>query len=394
MARRDPLQDEAFSLVLGGPLYQLYLRTRMVRRPLQLLHRRLIALPALLWLPLLVLSIHEGVAWSGTALPFLHDIAVYARFLVAVPLLLLAEIAVHAGLSSVAQDFVESDVLPDKAMPAFRASVERVMRLRNSPWIEAALLVLVLFLGPWVWRHANESMAIDAWWMSNDGRGLNAAGWWFQHVSGPLFQFLLLRWYFRIALWWLWLWHVSRLPLTLRATHPDRAGGIGFLAVSVASFVLVLVAQGVSVAGTVAREVMRGAATVNDHLPAIVVICLLMVLGVTGPLFFFASHMVRARRAEMRRFGGLAADYVMVFERRWLARRNAEQDPELLGSADFSGLADIGASMDVVYEMRPVPLDRRTFVMLVLAVAAPFAPLVFTVASFRELLSKVLGLLL
>jgi len=30
----------------------------------------------------------------------------------------------------------------------------------------------------------------------------------------------------------------------------------------------------------------------------------------------------------------------------------------------------------------------------VLSVAAPFAPLVFTVASFRELLSKVLGLLL
>jgi len=104
--------------------------------------------------------------------------------------------------------------------------------------------------------------------------------------------------------------------------------------------------------------------------------------------------MVRARRAELRRFGGLAADYVLVFERRWLARRNAEQDPELLGSADFSGLADIGASMDVVYEMRPVPLDRRTLVMLVLSVAAPFAPLVFTVASFRELLSKVQGLLL
>src|SRR5207342_3743348 len=97
---------------------------------------------------LFVLSIYEGVAWSGTALPFLHDIAVYARFLVAVPLLLLAEIAVHAGLRSIAQEFVESDVLPDKAVPAFRASVERVMRLRNSPWIEVALLVLVLLAGP------------------------------------------------------------------------------------------------------------------------------------------------------------------------------------------------------------------------------------------------------
>lgn len=394
MARRDAARDEDFSLVVGGPLYQLYLRTHMAQAPLRLLRRRMIAMAALLWLPMFALSAYEGVAWSGTALPFLHDISMYASFLVAVPLLVLAEPTVHTGLRTIARNFVDAELVPDQALPDFRASIDRVMQLRNNPWIELALLVFVFVGGPWVWRQSNAWVAIDAWWMSNDGTGLNAAGWWFEHVSAPLLQFLLLRWYYRIALWWYWLWRVSRLALTLRATHPDRAGGIGFLATSVASFVLVLLAQGTVVAGKIAREVMRGGATLNDHVPAMVVMGAFLVFAVVGPLFFFSPRMVKARRSELQRFGALAADYVMVFERRWLARRNADKDPELLGSADFSGLADIGGSMGVVTEMRPVPIDRRTLVMLVIAVAAPFAPLVFTVASFRELLSKVLGMLL
>ncbi|UHQ20922.1 hypothetical protein LVB87_07245 [Lysobacter sp. KIS68-7] len=394
MARRDAAQDEDFSLILGGPLYQLYLRTRMAQPPLRLLRRRMIVLAALLWLPMFALAVYEGVAWSGTALPFLNDISMYASFLVAVPLLVLAEPTVHIGLRTIARNFVDADLVPDNALPDFRASINGVIRLRNSAWIEVALLALVFIAGPWIWRQANASVAIDAWWMANDGSGLNTAGWWFEHISAPLLQFLLLRWYYRIGLWWYWLWRVSRLPLTLRATHPDRAGGIGFLTTSVASFVLVLLAQGAVVAGKIAREVLRGAATLNDHVPAMVVMGALLVLAVVGPLFFFSPSMVQARRLELQRFGALAADYVMVFERRWLARRNADKDPELLGSADFSGLADIGGSMGAVTDMRPVPLDRRTLVMLVIAVAAPFAPLVFTVASFRELLSKVLGMLL
>ena len=51
---------EDFSLVVGGPLYQLFLRTRLVRPPLELVHRRMLVIPLLAWLPLLALSLAEG----------------------------------------------------------------------------------------------------------------------------------------------------------------------------------------------------------------------------------------------------------------------------------------------------------------------------------------------
>jgi hypothetical protein len=49
-----------FSLVLGGPLYQLYLRTRLARAPIELLHRRIIAFVLITWVPLWLLTAIEG----------------------------------------------------------------------------------------------------------------------------------------------------------------------------------------------------------------------------------------------------------------------------------------------------------------------------------------------
>ena len=60
-ALRGP-QD--FSLVLGGPLFQLLRRSHMSGDTLELMRRRLI-IPLLAWLPLLVLSALEGRALGG-----------------------------------------------------------------------------------------------------------------------------------------------------------------------------------------------------------------------------------------------------------------------------------------------------------------------------------------
>ncbi len=44
-AASDLQTQPDFSLVLGGPLYQLYLRTRLARPPLELLVRRMLTHP-------------------------------------------------------------------------------------------------------------------------------------------------------------------------------------------------------------------------------------------------------------------------------------------------------------------------------------------------------------
>ena len=61
-----------------------------------LVWRRVIALALITWLPLLALSIAEGRAWGDSVkVPFLFDVDVHARFLLALPLLIVAELVVH-----------------------------------------------------------------------------------------------------------------------------------------------------------------------------------------------------------------------------------------------------------------------------------------------------------
>ena len=56
----DPFPPTSdFSVVLGGPLYQLMRRTRLSDDALALVHRRILATVIITWVPLLVLSLVE-----------------------------------------------------------------------------------------------------------------------------------------------------------------------------------------------------------------------------------------------------------------------------------------------------------------------------------------------
>ncbi len=127
-SRGVPSAPEDFSLALGGPLYQIYLRTRAARPPLDLLHRRIIAFPLICWLPLLLLSLAEGHALTGVHVPFLLDIETYARFLVALPLLLVAEVVVHKRISGLIQQFKVREIISRGGLGPIR----RYCRLDNA----------------------------------------------------------------------------------------------------------------------------------------------------------------------------------------------------------------------------------------------------------------------
>ena len=88
-----------FSLVLGGPLYQLFRRAHLSGDTLELLRRRVVVIALFAWLPLLALSALEGHAWGGgVTMPFLFDVDSQVRFLVALPLFVVAELVVHRDI--------------------------------------------------------------------------------------------------------------------------------------------------------------------------------------------------------------------------------------------------------------------------------------------------------
>ena len=85
--------DLAFSLTEGGPGTAFMKRLRLIHPELGAgSARTALILMALTWVPLCVLCLIEGLAFSGVKLPFFYDIAAHTRFLLAVPVLVLADI--------------------------------------------------------------------------------------------------------------------------------------------------------------------------------------------------------------------------------------------------------------------------------------------------------------
>jgi len=383
-----------FSLVLGGPLFQLFRRAHLTDDALMMVRQRIIVIALLAWLPLLLLSALQGQLWGGTSVPFLFDVEVHVRFLVALPLLIVAELVVHRRMRPLLQQFLERNMIPGNAMARFEAAVESAFRLRNSVLAEVLLIAVVYGVGILiVWR---QYIALDTatWYASPSAAGsqLSLAGMWYGYVSVPIFQFLLLRWYFRLAIWARFLWQVSRIELSLVPTHPDALGGLSFVSGQIYAFTVVAVAHGALLAANLANRIFFAGAVLTDFKVEIAVVVIFMLCVVLCPLLVFAPQLAQAKRTGSLEYGVLAERYVREFDAKWV-RGDAPADEPFVGSADIQSLADMGNSFAVVQNMRIVPIKRDDVLRFVGATLAPIVPLALTMMSLEELLKKLMGVL-
>lgn len=392
MSTGNPVPPQSdFSLVLGGPLFQFFLRARLAGDALEMLWRRVIVLAGIAWIPLFLLSLVSGQAFGdAVSIPFLMDLEAHVRFLIALPLLVAAELVVHRRLLPAVRQFVERRIVSAADMPKFVQAIETTRRLRNSVWIELGLIALVYTVGLSVWR--NEVAIESASWYAvpgADGMRLTPAGWWFLLVSVPIFQFIVLRWYFRFVLWFLFLFRVSRLDLHLIPTHVDRTGGLGFLGVSTTAFAPVLIAQGAMLAGLIASQIFHAGHSLIEYKVEIIGFLAFFIVVTLVPLTVFAPDLAEAKRRGLGQLGRLASRYSGGFEGKWFGA-DAPGDSELLGSADIQSLADLGNSFSVVQEMRFVPFGWRDVSRLAVITTTPFLPLLLTVFSLEDFANYVL----
>ena len=391
----DRKQSDDFSLVLGGPLYQLFIRARINTDTLGLLRRRVIVISLFTWLPLLLLSVLAGDAAGGASkVPFFYDVDTHVRFLVALPLLLVAELMVHQRMRLIVGQFVERGIVPPQTRPEFEAIIGSAMRLRNSMVIEVLLIILVWTGGHYLW---SSQMALETvtWFAGiKDGQHrLSPAGYWYAYVSIPVFQFLLLRWYFRIVVWTRFLWQISRLDLHLVPTHPDRAAGLGFLGGSVAAFMPLLLSQGVLVAGMIAVRIFYEGATLLNFKAEIIASVVLLLLLVLGPLCVFSPCLAQTKRQGLLEYGTLASRYVEGFDQKWL-RGGAPLDEQLVGTGDIQSLNDLAGSFEVVNSMRAFPFGKTVVLQTAITILLPILPLSLTMISLEDIVKQLLGILL
>jgi hypothetical protein len=345
---------------------------------------------AVAWAPLLVITLIEGRAVAGVGEPFLEDLNAQVRLLVALPLLVAAEPLIHCRSRYIVGPFLERGLIAPGDEQRFNALVDRAEAERTSAFMSIALAVFATVLSGWIW-HQKWSLRSGVWYASAHPNGdvsLTVGGWWYVFVSLNIFRFVLLRWYFRLLVWYQFLWLVSRLKLNLNALHPDRTGGLGFLALSVGALGLGFLAQTTALAARIGGRILHDGATLDSFRAQIWITPVILTGLSILPLSFFSLALVQARLKGAVDYGGLATRYVDEFRRRWMADPSA-QKTGLVGSSDIQSLADLANSYQVSTSVRLLPISLPALLIHTLMLATPFIPLALTKIPFDELIRQV-----
>ncbi|RKH43035.1 hypothetical protein D7X96_34505 [Corallococcus interemptor] len=364
-----------FSLVQGTLLGQKLRRARhrQTSRPARILVLTLVA-----WLPLLVLSLLGG--GLGMTRAFLHDVGTQVAFLVSLPLLVACERYIDLNEKAAVRQFVVSELIAPKDLATYERIARDVVPMRRSAIIEAGLLAASIAVSLLDVPHVTSRPA----WLHAQPQGpLTLAGWWYLAVSMPILRFLLLRWLWRGVLWARFLFKVSRLPLTLVPTHPDAAGGLGFLGTVQASFSLIVLA----VSATITTHRLSHASTtdITDYALHLFTFALLCMAVIFAPLMSFFRQLLMAKRKGDHHYSAVAAWHSQRFEERWFHRKLPEGlDP--LSAEDFSSLTDLGSSFVAARRMRWFPVDIRAALAVIAAAMAPMVPLLLADRRFVEVL--------
>src|SRR3954470_5054002 len=139
-----------FSLVMGGPIFQLFRRSHLAGDGMDLMVRRIMVITLIAWPPLLLLAaLGHRLAGATVQLPFLRDIEAHVRLLVALPVLIAAELLVHSRIRPIVKAFLSRGIILQQDVPRFRAALDSAKRLRNSVPVELGLVFLVFTLGGW-----------------------------------------------------------------------------------------------------------------------------------------------------------------------------------------------------------------------------------------------------
>ena len=354
------------SLVEGGPLYRLG-----VALSLNGFFRPAVALSMLAWLPLFLLSTVAGTLSGGVDVPFLDSYGTHARYLLALPLLFAAEWRADPQFRRLVGHLVSSRLVRPAEMDEFGNIVRSTLRLRDSAIAEAALVAIVIFVAV-IGGGFDPSSGLSSWrarGATGEG-GLTFAGWWATVVALPMFQFLLGRWIWRVLIWWRFLWRFSRLDLQLVPTHPDRAGGLGYLGVVQGHFDVLCFAVSAVQAGIFAEEILFRGATLLSLWPLIVTLVVSVQVLFVGPTLVFSPRLMVLKRRGLREYGVLGMHYARDFEAKWVHGSTTHEEP-FLGSSDIQSLADLAGGFEIIEGLHGVPFGRRLPLGLLIATVVP-----------------------
>ena len=357
--------------------------------------RRAVFFALLTWLPLVAWAVYAGRILPGSVdEPLLVHFGVHVRFLLAVPALILGEAMAHRVSTTLIPYFLTSGVVPPAQRGAFVRVLGGVARLRDRtlPWVLIAVVVVAwTILEPVAVGGEAEHEA--RWASSGDAGGLGFGGFWLLYVSRPIFGALLAAWLWRLALCFVLLKRIARLDLSIVPTHPDGAGGLGFVKDVPKAFSLLAFATSAVVASRLAHDVIYHGVAVQSLKGVLGAFVVLVVVICIAPLLALAGPLAASKRRALLEYGALVGKHGRLVRQRWILGE-APVDDALLQAPEIGPVADTLALYDAVRRMRPMPFGKSTLLAVAVPTLIPILVLLSTQVPIKEVLKKIVGALL
>lgn len=382
--------DTSFSLVAGGPFYGVLRRLGLLGAD-QLTTLRTAAVLALFaWLPPALLAVAQSLVDSGYhGWGYFADLTVPTRYLIAIWAMVATERYADNRFKILGRQFRDAGLLSRDSLPRYEAALAIADR-RSSSWIAEGIILAVAIVHSGVIMRVVISLSGSSWEgaMVGGQAQLSWAGTLVRYVSNPLFLFLTLRWIWWFLVWGGLLFRISRLPLRLIPAHPDRAAGLGFLAVYPSVFSGFSFALSCVISSAILKDL-----TLEQRPPEIVWLAIAVWLTFNlmlflGPLLVFAKPLFAARERALLEYGRMATRQHVTMHRKWTGKSEDESPAD---SPALPSTGELNTTIQSIREMGYTPVNRMAVTQIVIAAGLPLLPVVLTLVPLGNLIKWALG---
>jgi hypothetical protein len=384
---RDSGSDLAVSLVRDDPPFRLLRAAGLIPKQGLGIGRRAVFFALVTWLPIVVWAYFVRPP-TAAGEPLLKHFGVQVYCLVAIPLLIVAQGIAHKITTRFLPWFIKSGVVAEEKRARLVEIVHGIVRLRGAiaPWVVIAGVVIA-----WTAMGSVLQDADDVNWASepsaSGGAHIGFGGWWFFFVARPIYIVLLLGWLWRLVLLTLLFRRIARLGLDLVPSHPDRAGGLGFVERFATIFAPVALAISAVLSAHWAHDVVYHDLPVKAiNAPAVVFVIVVVAVFLIPFVAFIGPLAASKKRAELE-YGALVGEHGRLVRRRWILKEKIADD-ELIRAPEIGPVADAITLFESVERMRSVPIGKRAVIALGLPALIPILLVVAIKVPIRQILGK------
>jgi hypothetical protein len=163
--------------------------------------------------------------------------------------------------------------------------------------------------------------------------------------------------------------------------------GIRFLPSALKGYWPISAALGVSLAGSVADQVLHEGASPLLFRYGIGTAVGLLLVFIVAPLMTLRRPLRRARGRGRSEYGSLASRFDRQFEEKWL-NGQAVVDEGVLQVQDFSAMADLHQVASSASRMSTLPFSTKNLIETLLPALIPFLPLAFAIFPPQEVFDQ------